>query len=315
MKWIKRGLIFKAEGQLDWMNSHIQNPYAIELKDRIRIYFTTRPKPIDGLFRAVTAYIDLDKNNLKQILEISSAPILEYGKIGTFDEHGIMPGAVVDNKNELWLYYAGWSRSVSTPYSWSIGLAISKDNGNTFEKYGNGPIMSLNYDEPYLLAAPRSVFKVKDKWHMLYGSGIGWIENEGRKESMYLNRHAISDDGIHWKRDKEPCVKKVYEDESQSACVTIKKNNRYHMFFPYRHSYNFRNRERSYRIGYAYSDDLKIWIRDDEQVGITVSESGWDSEQICYPHVIELKGKWIMFYCGNGFGQGGLGYAELEEEV
>ena len=311
MKWVKKGLIFKAQGQFDWMYTHIQNPYAVKLQDRVRIYFTTRPKPINGLFRSVTAFVDLDINNLNNILGFSPKPILEYGEAGAFDENGIMPGSIVFRDKEVWLYYAGWQRGVTVPYFWSIGLAISKDGGITFEKFGNGPIMSLNYDEPYLLAAPRSVFFAKGKWHMLYGSGTGWIQNEGKIESMYLNRHAVSSDGIHWIRDKEPCVEKVYEDESQSACVTIEKNGRYHMFFPYRHSYNFRNPQRSYRIGYAYSDDLTTWIRDDKNVGITVSETGWDSEQVCYPHVIELDRKWIMFYCGNGFGVGGLGWAEL----
>ena len=33
---------------------------------------------------------------------------------------------------------------------------------------------------------------------------------------------------------------------------------------------------------------------------------------ICYPNVIKVKDKLYMFYNGNGFGQSGFGYAELE---
>ena len=65
-------------------------------------------------------------------------------------------------------------------------------------------------------------------------------------------------------------------------------------------------------IGYAYSKDLKTWIRDDREVGIGLSTEGRDSEMICYPHVVKIDDKIIMFYCGNGFGQAGLGYAELQ---
>lgn len=314
MRWEKKGLIIRADGQREWMISHIQNPYAIVLDGCIRVYFTTRPKDINGLFKSVTAYMDLDKKNLSKVLYICDNPLLEFGRAGTFDEHGIMPGSVVKRgNNEWWLYYAGWSRSVSVPYQWSIGLAISTDGGDHFEKYGEGPIMNTSYNDPYLLAAPRSIFFDNDKWHMLYGSGIGWIDDDGRIESMYLNRHAESSDGINWIRDDDYCVNKVYEDESQSACCSVKVDDTYHMFFPYRHSVNFRNKERGYLIGYAFSKDLKRWTRDDKSVGIGLSSSGWDSEMICYPHVIDIDGQLTMFYCGNGFGKGGLGYAVLTE--
>ena len=64
-------------------------------------------------------------------------------------------------------------------------------------------------------------------------------------------------------------------------------------------------------MGYAESYDLVNWIRDDSKAGIEASNEGWDSEMVCYPHVVEVEGKYFMFYCGNGFGQGGFGYAEL----
>jgi hypothetical protein len=34
---------------------------------------------------------------------------------------------------------------------------------------------------------------------------------------------------------------------------------------------------------------------------------------ICYPCVVEVDGRTLMFYNGNGFGQTGFGYAVLEE--
>ena len=313
MKWEKKGLIIKANGQKEWMYSHIQNPFAVVMNGFIRVYFTTRPKAEKGLFKSVTAFMDLDNKNLSNVLRIAEEPILEYGMTGTFDEFGIMPGSVVKRSdNEYWLYYAGWQRMISVPYAWKIGLAISRDGGETFEKYGKGPIMGTSFNDPYLLAAPRSVFVEKNVWHMLYGSGTGWIIENGKFESRYLNRHAVSSDGINWKRDDNHCVNIVYDDESQSACCTIKIGDVYHMFFPYRHSINFRNKERGYLIGYAYSKDLKTWIRDDREVGIGLSTEGWDSEMISYPHVLKIDDKIIMFYCGNGFGQAGLGYAELQ---
>ena len=73
-----------------------------------------------------------------------------------------------------------------------------------------------------------------------------------------------------------------------------------------------RNSERGYRIGYAWSDDLDHWTRDDTKAGIDISTTGWDSESIAYPHVFELDGKVYMLYLGNQVGRNGFGLAQLE---
>ena len=60
-----------------------------------------------------------------------------------------------------------------------------------------------------------------------------------------------------------------------------------------------------YRIGYAHSLDGLKWDRKEDS-GIDVSESGWDSEMICYPFVFNHKGKQYMLYNGNDYGRTGL---------
>jgi hypothetical protein len=84
------------------------------------------------------------------------------------------------------------------------------------------------------------------------------------------------------------------------------------MFFCYKYSFNFRNQERGYRIGYASSRNLIDWTRDDSKAGIDVSPEGWDSEMLAYPHVFALDGEVYMFYLGNGVGRNGFGLAKLE---
>lgn len=68
-----------------------------------------------------------------------------------------------------------------------------------------------------------------------------------------------------------------------------------------------------YRIGYAESDDGKRWTRIDEAVGFDVSPEGFDSEMICYPHVVQHENRLYMFYNGNGFGREGIGLAVAED--
>jgi predicted GH43/DUF377 family glycosyl hydrolase len=311
MKWIKKGLIFKAEGQCEWMHSHTQCPFALNFGDFIRVYFSTREDYKDGMCRAFGGFVDLDKSDLKRVLNVSSEPLMDLGGIGEFDEFGSMPASVIRQNSEYYLYYAGWSRGYSVPYEMNIGFAKSKE-GKKFKKIGKGPLVGPTLYEPYLHGCP-IVYKYSEHdWHMFYLSGVQWLKTKAKAESQYLLMHAASKDGMNWDRNLTPIIETRVEFESQTCAAVIEFNNKYHIFFSYRHGLDFRNSQRGYRMGYAYSTDLINWTRDDSKAGIDVSESGWDSEMICYPYIIELDGKYIMLYCGNHFGRDGFGYAELE---
>jgi len=91
--------------------------------------------------------------------------------------------------------------------------------------------------------------------------------------------------------------------------------NIYHMYFCYRSAVDFRtNSENAYRIGYAYSSDLKTWVRADELGGMSGSKNEWDSDMQCYPHIFRIKNKIYLLYNGNEFGKHGFGVAELIDE-
>ena len=286
-KWEKKGLIFSPNGHSEWMYSHAQCPFTYDFGDFIRVYFSTREAYKDGMSRAYGGWVDLEKDNLNSIVKVG---------------------------NEYYLYFCGWTRAVSTPYSWEIGLAKGTD-AETFEKVGKGPVIGPTMDEPYLHACPQ-VYRVKDdEWHMFYLSGQRWLQGEEKMESQYLLVHATSKDGIHWNRDPRPIIEPKVEYESQTSAAIIKIDNRYHMFFCYRYGLDFRHTlGKGYAMGYAYSDDLYNWTRDDSMVGIELSKDGWDSKMIAYPHVSKIGDKYYMFYCGNDFGKEGFGYAELKIE-
>ena len=75
-----------------------------------------------------------------------------------------------------------------------------------------------------------------------------------------------------------------------------------------------RGTDYAYRIGYAESPDGVTWTRHDGRAGIHISESGWDSEMMAYPHVFDHAGDRYMLYSGNGFGREGMGLAVLEQD-
>lgn len=290
------------------MNSHAQCPTAVVLEDRIRIFFSARYENQQSL----PTYIDVDKSNPSIILYEHDSPILDFGRLGTFDENGIIPSFFIQKDDLLYFYYAGWSQCKNVPYKNFTGLAISKDNGNTFEKYGEAPVLSLNQYNPLSATGP-CIVKRSNEYFCIYSTGVDWVEINGKLEHTYLLTYALSNDAVNWKGTGKILIQPERELMAHCKPTIIHINGVYHMWFSTRGSYGFRSfGPDAYRLGYAYSYDLINWTREDKAVGIDVSPEGWDSQMICYPHIVEVDGKYMMFYNGNGFGRSGFGYAELE---
>lgn len=317
-RWKKLGKLFDPTTRADhaWMQEQAQNPYAVVLEKVVRVYFNCRPpRRPDGTNTSYAGYVDLDRRDLRTIVDVAREPVLRPGGLGEFDEFGVMAGSVIPWKDRWRCYYVGWTRMRSVPYNWAIGLAESTDGGKTFTRVGRGPVLGATNDEPYLQAGCTSIHLIDGVLHLWYTSGVGWLDDHGKSESAYRIMHATSTDGIHWERDGRAIINGVYGDEAQASPSVIRMGGRWHMVFSFRHAIDFRNRERGYRLGYAWSDDLRTWHRDDAQAGLAPSAvaTDWDAEMICYPHITSIDGRTVLFYCGNDFGRQGFGAAVLEE--
>ncbi len=306
MSWKKKGCVFQANGEFGWMMSHAQVPTVYVMEDRFRVFFSTR----NSNGKSLTACIDLDKDDPMQIKHLYEKPVLGFGRPGTFDDEGVMPSYIVKHHHQLLLYYSGWNQRVNVPYHNAMGLAVS-DDGLTFNRMYDGPIMDRIATEPYLAVTP-CVLKEDHEWKMWYVSGIKWELIEQKYEPIYLIKYAYSLDGIVWQRPNITCILQRHEYEVFSHPNVLKIDDVYHMWYCYRHCYDYRDGLGSYRLGYAQSLDGINWQRKDDELGITVSFAGWDSTMMCYPYVIKDNDKLIMFYNGNGFGKSGFGYALFE---
>lgn len=282
-------------------------PTALILQDRLRVYFAARPRP--GL--SLPTFVDLDRNDPKRVVGVHPQPVLDVGRPGTFDADGVMPSCVLRDGDRVLMYYSGWSRLGGTaPYNNATGIAVSRDDGASFARLYEGPILDRTPLEPWSATSP-CVVKDGSLWHMWYSSGTDWIEVDGKLEHVYVLKHATSSDGEQWHRDNQPILPQAFENESQTRPTVAKLDGRWHMWFSYRGARAFRTRGETYRIGYADSDDLLRWNRNDDLAGIAPSADGWDSQMICYPDVAVTAERTHLFYNGNGFGQDGFGYAVL----
>lgn len=315
MRWQKQGKLFDPS---DYMlvtgrGHYAQSPQALVLKDRVRVYFSTRTRDAERKYVSHISFVDFDKT-FRQIKGVATSTVVPLGGLGCFDEHGIFPMNVVRDGDAILGYTTGWNRKVSVSADSAIGLALSRDDGMTFTKVGTGPILAASLHEPFLVGdAFVAIFG--GVYHMWYIYGLRWLDHcqEGEPQRVYKIAHAISTDGVSWTRESRPIIlDRLNPDECQALPTVIDYNGAYHMYFCYREATGFRNdRARGYRIGYAWSTDLNAWTRDDADAGISLSDTGWDSEMMCYPHVFRCDADVVMLYNGNEFGRQGFGLATL----
>ena len=314
MKWKKLGQIFDfcKSPLINSFASHAQSPQAVVFDNFIRVYFTSRKKDSENTFISVPQFADFSKD-FKSIINYSNKEIIQKGKLGCFDEHGIFPFSPSFVDGNFYAYTSGWSRRISVDVDGGIGLAVSNDNGKSFARLGDGPVLSASLLEPFLVIDP-FVRKFNNQYYMFYIHGVRWSDTNP-PERVYKISYATSLNGTDWQKSNKLIMQNVLgENECQALPTVIEINGIYHIYFCYREMAGFRTEaNKGYRIGYAFSNDLANWTRNDTMGGIELSPSGFDSEMMCYPHIFEFDGNIYLLYNGNEFGKHGFGLATLED--
>lgn len=294
---------------------YAQSPQILEFADFLRIYFSTRALDRAGKFLSHVAYVDVEKN-LRDVIAVSKNEVIPLGRLGCFDEHGIFPFSVTQDGESIYAYTTGWSRRVAVSVETGIGLCISSDGGHTFQRIGEGPIMTSSLNEPFLVG-DAFVRRFGDQFHMWYIHGLEWrrFTRHSAPERIYKINHALSSDGVNWRpraRDRQliPDILGSYESQALPSVACYK--DQYYMAFCYRESHDFRTTKgRGYRLGFARSDDLVTWERLDIDITSEIPPVGWDSDMQAYPHLFILNHRLMLLYNGNQFGRLGFGVAEL----
>jgi hypothetical protein len=296
MKWTKVGRVFCPDGNFDWMRTHAAGPIAEHLEgDFFRVYFGCR----DAQNRTSIGSLDMDLTRPDRIENLAREPVVAPGSPGHFDDSGASTGCLARHGEQRYLYYLGWNLGVTVPWRNSIGLAVSEAPGAPFRKISPAPVVDRGPVDPFSVSYPW-VMHDGGRWRMWYGSNLSW----GREaaDMAHVIKYAESDDAIHWVREGLVAIAGRSRAEYAIAkpCV-LKDGSIYRMWYSCRGD--------AYRIGYAESSDGLVWKRRDDDVGIDVSPTGWDSESIQYAHVFRHGPSLYMLYNGNGYGKTGFGLA------
>ena len=305
MKWTKLGHIFSTSGDLDWMNSHATapTPYHIGGND-FRVYFSSR----NSMNQNQVGFIEIDITNPKRILNISKEPVISLGDLGFFDCDGIYGTSLVKDGDKLYFYYAGWNAGLRGLFNSAIGVAISLDNGRSFEKFNEIPILQRSIYDKWAVMAP-FVLKEDNHWSMWYSSGYKLFREEGQLRSYYDIKYAKSRDGLSWESTGIVSIPLINGITNIARPSILFDNDIYKVWFPYVTKNN-----RQYQIGYGTSKNGRNFEMDTNWMKFQPSSelNAFDHKAVTYPFVFDHAGQRYMLYNGDQFGKTGFGLAILE---
>ena len=300
MNWIKLGQIYNVTPIDQYLSSHASNPLATHLRDDVfRIFFSGR----DRINKSSVGYVDIDILK-REVVETCKEVVFKHGSEDSFYSHGVSIGNMYSVQESFYIQFMAWKIKDGGHWRGDIGrlrlennLELILDPGEVYLGLDEEDQVSLSYS---WVMYDEGIYK------MWYGSTIDWNSNNG--EMIHVIKYATSEDGNTWKKHGLAIPYELGVAQAFSRPTVIKDEDGYHMWFSYRSGDGTK-----YRIGYAHSLDGVNWDRK-ESSGITVSESGWDSEMICYPFVFEHKDRRYMLYNGNSYGKDGFGFAVMEHE-
>ncbi len=303
MKWEKMGRVFTAPEDSSWWKSHSMAPTAVLLGEKIRVFVGGWDE--DGISRI--GYVDVSAENPLEVLGVSKECVLDLGTPGAFDDNGVFPGHACRVGNRIYLYYTGFQRQTKIPFTNFGGLAISDENDfDTFRRASVAPVLDRS-DEGTCVRSGQTVIHEGDTWKTWYSAGTEWEEVGGKKRQTYDVYYTESKSAFEFPKRGMLCIPRNREVEhGLGRPHVIRAGGEYRMF------YTRRILDMRYSMGYAVSEDGAHWTRRDDDVGITHSDTGWDSEMVYFPSVIAAGDTHYLFYTGNHFGGTGFGVARLE---
>lgn len=309
MKWRKLGRVYFADGRHGWdkQGAMVPTPY-MRADGTVRIFIGCTDENNVGRI----GYVDVDGGDPTRVIRVAEKPVLDVGRAGCFDDNGVLPLSIVRDGNVVYLYYVGFQLGTRVRFFMFCGRAESHDGGETFVRSQEVPVLDRTDGERFSRAG---AFVRKDPdgiWRAWYLSGNDWNDVHGKAVPEYHLRYVESSDGLHFGRAGKELLSLSRPDEYAFArpfVVAPRTSGE-----PHRMYYSIRSKSRGYRLGYAESGDGMTWQRRDSDLGLDVSPSGWDSEDMCWSSYLDIGGRHYLFYNGNKFGRDGFGVAELESE-
>ena len=304
LRWTRLGLLdLGVPLGPPWTTSHAMLPVPVVHDDRVRLYFSS----CDDQMRGRPYVVEVDPTDPCHALAPPRGPLLDLGDPGCFDQDGVLASSVVRTGDETLLYYVGFERCTGVRYRLFTGLAVSVDDGVTFVRHADTPVLDRVPGERFFRCGPE-VRRVEGGFRIWYVAGDAWTEVDGKPVPVYDIRTATSPDGRVWPDSGERLLTVEADDEhgfgrpwpicgcdAELLLVSVR-----------------RRSVASYRIGAAIARNGGPYERCDELVGLEPAPTGFDAGAMMYLATVETAAGVFGFYNGNGFGADGIGVVRLE---
>ncbi len=304
--WEKLGLVFdvKKYKNLNWIDNSALTPQPILInQDTIRVFCGFRDK--EGISRI--GYVDISTNNLSEIKKISKSPVIDVGRDGCFDDNGLIMGDAIHTPDGIYIFYVGFQIVKKAKFLAFSGLALSTDNGETFHRMSDAPILDRGTNQN-MIGAIHTVIYEDGIWKIWFAKGDDWEFIDGKPYPKYHICYTETKDILNIPKYSIECITPL-ASEYRIGRPKVSKlaDNSYIMYATKGTKFG------DYTPSLFRSVNGIDWKRDDSSTGIYLSESGWDSETLCYPALIKVKDTTVMFYNGNNMGYDGFGIAINKE--
>lgn len=308
MRWHKHGVVFRPDARQAWSRTHAMVPTPLLMEERgiLRVFYTA----CDDRGIGRPSYVDFDPESPTRIVSAKRAPLLEPGKAGTFDDNGVLTTSVIRaDDGRLFMYYVGFELGTKLRYRLLTGLAISEDDGETFQRTSHCALLERSQTELYFRGGPFVILE-DGRYRMWYVAGSAWIELDGKPMPEYRVMYLESPDGRSWAPTGRLVMDITQDDEHGFGRPWVTREHGRHCMY-----YSVRRKSlRAYRMGYAESPDGLSWDRQDQRINLDVGPGAYDDSAIMYAAPIKIDGTTWCFYNGNDFGREGFALATRIEE-
>lgn len=303
--WERLGRVYHETGNGSWRASHAYIPTAYLVSpDRVRVFLAFRDR--DNMGRI--GYVDVSASDPTQVLAVSEKPSLDLGKAGMFDEHGVSPLSLVFYGSNLYLFYAGWQRSESVRYLLFTGMAKSTDDGVTFDRCSEAPILDRRSGE-LLVRTGGFVYQHSDRWVFAYMGGSAQMTINGKPTPTYDMMVLTSLSPINWQGGgRRSLVPRRPEEFGFGRPWVISEGGVCRMWL------SVRNSTQGYDLAYAESKNGTDWHRLDNMLRFEGPDESWESETRSFASIVDTQAGRFMFYNGNDYGATGFGVARLVKD-
>ncbi len=322
--WVRRDQpIIRADGVFG--RTATMNPCAVVRGDTIFLFFASDIEEGRRTIQLATAPVSDPESFSYQGTVIRNSE--EYG---SFDYAWCVLPHVVQLPDGTYLMIYSGNRGYGKGLSAfpGLGAAWSKDLFH-WEKYENNPVLTPdgNPDWP-LIGIAGGGLHCEDlgggayKLHLFY-TGAPTLGDNVFLDQQKVNCYATSADGIHWEQHgivRTRTTSRDYENIASTGGSVLRDEDGL-----WRQWYSaIGTRWNVYSICYTESEDGFHWtrgerfgdnlalapdVRDVDKLHFLPRNKRWQDQSVSYPCVIRVGEGYRMYYCGNDYGEGGIGTA------